>query len=67
MIADETPHEIRGKAFGLRQALDTVGALLAPIIAIFLMWLLVDNIRAILDRDRPGFLLVLPRLARFRT
>ena len=47
MIADETPHEIRGKAFGLRQALDTVGALLAPIIAIFLMWLLVGNIRAI--------------------
>jgi MFS family permease len=47
MIADETPPEIRGKAFGLRQALDTVGALLAPIAAIALMWLLVDNIRAV--------------------
>ena len=31
MIADETPPEIRGRAFGLRQALDTVGALLAPL------------------------------------
>jgi MFS family permease len=47
MIADETPADIRGKAFGLRQALDTTGALLAPIIAIALMWLLANNIRTI--------------------
>lgn len=47
MIADETPAEIRGKAFGLRQSLDTTGALLAPIAAIALMWLLADNIRAV--------------------
>jgi MFS family permease len=47
MIADETPPEIRGRAFGLRQALDTAGALLAPIAAIVLMWLLADNIRAV--------------------
>jgi len=47
MIADETPPEIRGQAFGLRQSLDTVGALLAPIAAIGLMWLLADNIRAV--------------------
>lgn len=47
MIADETPQEIRGRAFGLRQALDTAGALLAPIAAIFLMWLLANNIRAV--------------------
>ena len=37
MVADETPPEIRGRAFGLRQSLDTVGALLAPIAAIGLM------------------------------
>ena len=47
MIADEASPEIRGKAFGLRQALDTTGALLAPIGAIALMWLLANNIRAI--------------------
>src|SRR3954451_19805458 len=37
MIADETPPQIRGRAFGLRQALDTVGPLLAPLAAIGLM------------------------------
>jgi MFS family permease len=47
MVADETPPEIRGRAFGLRQALDTVGALLAPLVAIGLMWLLASDIRAV--------------------
>lgn len=47
MIADETPPEIRGRAFGLRQALDTVGALLAPLVAVGLMWLLASNVRAV--------------------
>jgi MFS family permease len=47
MVADEAPPEIRGRAFGLRQALDTVGALLAPIAAIALMALFVSNIRAV--------------------
>ena len=47
MIADETPPEIRGRAFGLRQALDTAGALLAPLIAIALMAWLASDIRAV--------------------
>jgi MFS family permease len=47
MIADETPPEIRGRAFGLRQTLDTAGALLAPLLAIGLMALLASNIRAV--------------------
>src|SRR5436309_4673581 len=47
MIADETPPEIRGRAFGLRQALDTAGALLAPLAAIGLMWWLASDIRAV--------------------
>jgi len=47
MIADETPPAIRGRAFGLRQALDTAGALLAPLVAIGLMWWLASNIRAV--------------------
>jgi MFS family permease len=37
LIADVTPAELRGAAFGLRQALDTVGAFLGPLIAIALM------------------------------
>ena len=47
MIADETPPEIRGRAFGLRQALDTVGGLLAPLVAIGLMLLLANDIRTV--------------------
>ena len=47
MIADETPAEIRGRAFGLRQAMDTVGALLAPIAAIALMAWFASDIRLV--------------------
>jgi len=47
MIADETPPEARGRAFGLRQALDTAGALLAPLVAIGLMALLASDIRLV--------------------
>jgi len=47
MLADETPPEIRGRAFGLRQALDTVGALLAPLAAIALMAWFASNIRMV--------------------
>ena len=47
MIADETPPEIRGRAFGLRQALDTAGALLAPLLAIALMTLLSSDVRKV--------------------
>jgi MFS family permease len=47
MLADETPPEILGRAFGLRQALDTAGALLAPLAAIGLMAWLASDIRAV--------------------
>jgi MFS family permease len=47
MIADETPAAIRGRAFGLRQALDTVGALIAPLAAIALMIALAGAIRTV--------------------
>jgi len=47
MIADETPPEQRGAAYGLRQALDTVGAFLAPLAAISLMLLFAGDIRAV--------------------
>jgi MFS family permease len=47
MIADEAEPAVRGRAFGLRQALDTVGALLAPIAAVGLMIAFADDIRAV--------------------
>ncbi len=47
MIADETPPEMRGAAFGLRQSLDTVGAFLAPLAAIGLMAWFAGDIRSV--------------------
>lgn len=44
LIADISPASLRGASFGLRQSLDTVGAFLGPLVAIFLMWLTADNI-----------------------
>jgi MFS family permease len=48
LIADVTPQGLRGAAFGLRQALDTVGAILGPLAAIGLMLLLASDVRAVL-------------------
>jgi MFS family permease len=47
LIADLTPDEIRGAAFGLRQTLDTVGAFAGPLVAIALMAATADNFRAV--------------------
>jgi MFS family permease len=47
MIADETPPELRGRAFGLRQSMDTVGAFIAPLAAIGLMIWFRNDIRAV--------------------
>jgi MFS family permease len=47
LIADVTLPEIRGRAFGLRQSLDTVGAFAGPLIAVGLMLILANDIRTI--------------------
>ncbi|MFV2093505.1 MAG: MFS transporter, partial [Hyphomicrobiales bacterium] len=48
LIADITPPEIRGAAYGLRQSLDAAGAFVGPLLALALMLLLTDNIRLVL-------------------
>jgi MFS family permease len=48
LIADVTPEGVRGAAYGLRQALDTVGAVLGPLAAIGLMFLLASDVRSVL-------------------
>lgn len=48
MVADFTPPELRGAAFGLRQALDTVGAVLGPLIAVVLLWRMQFDVKSIL-------------------
>ena len=47
LIADLTPPEIRGAAFGLRQSLDTVGAFMGPLLAVGLMLAWNDDFRAV--------------------
>jgi MFS family permease len=47
LVADLTPSSMRGAAFGLRQALDTVGALLGPLLAVGLMLLWANDFRAV--------------------
>lgn len=48
LVADITPPERRGAAYGLRQALDSVGALIGPLLAILLMVWLASDIRAVM-------------------
>lgn len=47
LIADIAPADQRGASFGLRQALDTVGAFVGPLAAIVLMSLSSDNFRLV--------------------
>ena len=47
LIADLTPPGARGGAFGLRQSLDTIGAVLGPLAAIAFMAWLADDFRAV--------------------
>jgi MFS family permease len=47
LIADSTPPAILGRAFGLRQSMDTVGAFAGPLLAIGLMLLLANDIRSV--------------------
>jgi MFS family permease len=46
LVADLTPPQLRGAAYGLRQALDSVGALIGPLLAVALMIWFANDIRA---------------------
>ena len=48
MVADFTAPELRGAAFGLRQGLDTVGAIIGPLIAVVLLWFALADLRHVL-------------------
>jgi MFS family permease len=47
LVADVTPTAVRGAAYGLRQALDTVGGFAGPLLAIGLFVALDGNLRAV--------------------
>lgn len=60
LVADIAPYESRGSAFGLRQALDTVGAVIGPLLAVGLMLLFANQFRIIFWRAAiPGVLSVM--------
>ena len=48
LVADVTPPALRGAAYGLRQALDSVGALLGPLLAVGLMLWLAGDVRTVM-------------------
>ncbi len=48
LIADITEARLLGAAYGLRQALDSVGALIGPLLAVLFMMLFADNIRFVM-------------------
>jgi MFS family permease len=57
LIADITPSDARGAAYGLRQTLDTLGAVVGPLLAVGAMLWFADNFRAVF------WLAVLPAVA----
>ena len=48
LVADITPPQMRGAAYGLRQALDSVGALIGPLLAVALMMGFASDIRKVM-------------------
>ena len=48
LVGELAPPQMRGAAYGLRQALDSVGAFTGPLLAVGLMVLLADDIRTVM-------------------
>ena len=60
LVADIAPPQLRGAAYGLRQALDSVGAFVGPLLAIVFMIWFASDIKAVLwVAVLPAFLAVL--------
>jgi MFS family permease len=47
MVADATPVQLRGAAYGLRQSLDTVGSFTGPLLAMACMWATAGDFRQV--------------------
>lgn len=48
LVADIVAPEARGAAYGLRQALDSVGAVLGPLLAVYFMLRFADDMRSVM-------------------
>jgi MFS family permease len=59
MVSELSPPEIRGASFGLRQSMDTIGAVLGPLLAVCLLWFSSNDIKLVLwVAVIPGFIAV---------
>ncbi|MDB5651086.1 MAG: transporter, partial [Hyphomicrobiales bacterium] len=47
LVADLAPEHVRGASFGLRQSLDTIGAVIGPALAMGLMWLTANHFQTV--------------------
>jgi MFS family permease len=63
LVADLTSPDVRGAAYGLRQSLDTVGAVAGPLLAVVLMTLLASDMRAVFWAATPPAVLSVLLLA----
>lgn len=63
LVADLVPPEMRGAAFGLRQSLDTIGAVLGPLLAIAAMALFAGDIRLVFWLSVPPAFIAVALLA----
>ncbi|MGN6111657.1 MAG: MFS transporter [Luteimonas sp.] len=60
LVGDIAPAAVRGAAFGLRQSMDTIGAVVGPLLAVALMTAFAGDIRRVLwVAVLPGFVAVL--------
>ncbi|MDY6823172.1 MAG: MFS transporter [Thermodesulfobacteriota bacterium] len=60
LVADIAPEQLRGAAYGLRQALDSVGAFVGPLLAVAFMIWFANDIKAVLwVAVLPAFIAVL--------
>jgi MFS family permease len=60
LVADITPPQLRGAAYGLRQSLDTVGAFIGPLLAlVFMIWFANDIKSVLWIAVVPAFIAVL--------
>lgn len=65
LVADIAPRQMRGAAYGLRQALDSIGAFIGPVLAVVFMVLLGGNIRAVMWLAVPPALITVVLLVLF--
>lgn len=47
LLADATPREQMGKAFGLHRAMDTLGAAIGPLVTAIILWLAANDVRSV--------------------